>query len=80
MWKSEGFPVRHDFPGLTHRAERYFRFYREGSGRGGFFYTFDSMRARLLRQFHDAGASCELTNGVEQNFNELTSAPNVQAN
>ena len=42
----EGFPVRHDFSRLTHRAERYFSFL--------------------------PSASCELTNGVEQKFNELT--------
>ena len=47
---------------------------------GSFFHAPLGTVARLLRQFHEASASCELTDGVDQNFNELTSAPNVQVN
>ena len=62
----EGFPVRHDFSRLTHRAERYFSFLPgEVPAEVGSF-----LHARLVAvarafytNFTTPAAGCELTNG-----------------
>jgi len=62
----KGFPVRHDFSGLTHRAERYFSFLPgEVPAEVGSF-----LHARLVAvarafytNFTTPAAGCELTNG-----------------